>query len=985
MDTPYPCWRLKCHHSGVLTLLLGTQCDEAAYAEPTRAALLSLEDQVVQLEAQITALAQVESEGQTPLRGALALAEQRLGDALGRFWTDRLPLLTDRLVALPSHFQVRVVLELEMPEAQALPWELLRWSAPTPEGPHSLTWIGTDPRFTLLRLAAGGDAPVFATQADPVEGRPEQGRGPHPPPTVTLVSAEPLAEQGPQLPFTRAFLGMTAGAQEGLAPLLRAGRITLATPRLASLDDVLGQSGRHAVFHWFGHGQVWRAQNTQLERTRLYRSVISSLGASSGDAAAVSPEVHVRLFAPEKTPALAVLLTCYGAGDPETPEQSQHDPTLAAAFLKQDVPAVIAARGQLALSGAELFSRSFYARLGNVAPLDHALQAARRAVQGAGLSDTGAGMSDAWWRLNLIVLTLSALDWGAIVAGAPGTDAETIPLQPLAPPLSILLAGVEEAPSSSSCGLASLVAMVRASPLLYSVGAPARIQVCMGVRRSDLIRQLRRRLGASPGVLVLSWTEDLAETPLSEAPWADPGEDTAVAYDGLHPLVRVMALAPLTLVLAETALPEAFLRALHARKVRCICLTGAAWTQRSGPLCRVLEQVAQGAWLHDVWATLQATRPGERAAQALWQAEDSTGLPWGELPLSFGEPWQEPPAEDVPQDPSLARFGSGWCAPVIQGQALRQDTAPALRWLRYGPLGVHSGTVSVVRAVTLARLYALVQRGSVLLEGPGGSGRRFLLVQLIEQLCEEGQLRHDRVLYLEWPSDLQAVEDALHSWEVSHNRTHTRKGEAAGSIASQDATAPELRMLILHPAPGAHGASGSGAGPSGLRASFPAGWFSKVKARCPSLRVVVVADAGEIRRCPPELIRVTLRPSSRDEARRVALELPLLASVLRQSAEADPIWTALHRTVDGHIGAIVQLEWWLRLTLIGERVPTPAGRRGLARLPSSWPWYEALVSSTQVSDASTLLHRLLLRRVASGRTESVSDGHSHVQWKEPQS
>lgn len=168
-----------------------------------------------------------------------------------------------------------------------------------------------------------------------------------------------------------------------------------------------------------------------------------------------------------------------------------------------------------------------------------------------------------------------------------------------------------------------------------------------------------------------------------------------------------------------------------------------------------------------------------------------------------------------------------------------------------------------------------------------------------------------------------------------------------------------MSLLIFLPArgPQRRAEAGSRRRPS-PQAAFER-WLLQAQECFPQLRMVGITEPGRSDPLPGPCARLTLLPVSPDASRHLALELPLLSSVLRLRDPADPCWRALHACTRGNIGATVQLEWQLRGRLTGEHPQSGAGRGDFSLFPSSWPWYDGLVPLSPPPDARAHLEALL--------------------------
>jgi hypothetical protein len=212
--------------------------------------------------------------------------------------------------------------------------------------------------------------------------------------------------------------------EQALAPLWERGLVNLQwleRGTLAQLDDAIGKSTEHHVFHYIGHG----AYDTRTQGGILV------LENERGEPHEVSGEELGSLLQDERSLRLAVLNSCEGA------RSSHVDPFsgVASSLMQYGIPAVVGMQFEITDEAAIAFAARLYASLAEGYPVDAALAQSRRSIFAAGndiefgtpvlfLRGTDANLFDL---ANPATAELGAQIQSEALAGAQGH--EEVPLE----------------------------------------------------------------------------------------------------------------------------------------------------------------------------------------------------------------------------------------------------------------------------------------------------------------------------------------------------------------------------------------------------------------------------------------------------------------------------------------------------------------------------------------------------------------------------
>ena len=234
--------------------------------------------------------------------------------------------------------------EAALPQVAALPWEFLR--APQTRG-RAVDNLGTHPKVALTRRRALGDPLKPFTLVDPLR--------------IQLVVAAP-SDQDPVAyqEVEDALVNLACLHPTQIAPPLA----TLHNPDKVAIERAL-EAHEPDIWHFIGHGQLHTARGVEFSELALVRA--------DGRAEWIDDEKVGEMFQVH-LPKVVLLQACESGAESSVGALVG----VASQVVQRNVPVVIGMQYPISNLAAVAFAEEFYHRLGELKPVDEAVQNSRR-------------------------------------------------------------------------------------------------------------------------------------------------------------------------------------------------------------------------------------------------------------------------------------------------------------------------------------------------------------------------------------------------------------------------------------------------------------------------------------------------------------------------------------------------------------------------------------------------------------------------------
>lgn|SRR5262245_31735686 len=245
---------------------------------------------------------------------------------------------------------LRLSLRIQEPEVSQLPWEYLYDTA-------EREWLGLAYRSPIIRYLGGA--------------RPDQPLAVNGPLNILGMIANPGGEWEPiDAERERRILDQAIG------PHQKAGRINFCWVPSGTEEDLLKaiNKGSWHVFHFIGHGGVWRPQPGEARGPEGF--IVLSDG-QGGAREVPASTLKIRLSSRTGSLRLVVLNCCEGGRG--TAEDGRASP--AATLVQHGIAAVVAMQFPISDTAAIQLAGGFYDKLAEGWPLEAALTFARQMIQ----------------------------------------------------------------------------------------------------------------------------------------------------------------------------------------------------------------------------------------------------------------------------------------------------------------------------------------------------------------------------------------------------------------------------------------------------------------------------------------------------------------------------------------------------------------------------------------------------------------------------
>jgi len=257
----------------------------------------------------------------------------------------------DKLAGLRSQSGTILRLELDLddaklPQIASLPWELLR--APMTAG-RAVDNLGTHPKVVISRRRKDWESAPPVKLSEPLR--------------ILLVVSEPKNIKDPVV------WGEVETAIQNLAkahPQLIAPPFTLHNPDIRELESTLKDFRPH-LLHFIGHGRLQRKKG--IGQLALVRSVDKCADWCSDEKFGEVFQVHA--------PSVVLLQACESAASSSV----RGLVGVASHIIQRNVPVVVAMQYPISNVAAVTFVEEFYKRLGELNPVDVAVQMGRRVLK----------------------------------------------------------------------------------------------------------------------------------------------------------------------------------------------------------------------------------------------------------------------------------------------------------------------------------------------------------------------------------------------------------------------------------------------------------------------------------------------------------------------------------------------------------------------------------------------------------------------------